>query len=783
MPVGGVSGMPYGERFGTRPPARSCAGWYASSAFIEINGWRTFDLPGPCSPIFRKSRIAFKVAEVLLQPSTCRLNVSVVGSRLIAGDLMKRRLHWLVGGIVVGLALGQPVRCKSQDVRGQVAAASTASDADLDLAVGDDFSDGLGDELDELLAFAEGDVEQLSQVKVVAPALQEVVSTVSRQKSTVGKSPAAVFVISNEMIRRSGARSIPEVLRMAPGVQVHRVDSNKWSISIRGFLSPFSNKLLVQIDGRSVYTPLFAGVYWDVQDVLLEDVDRIEVIRGPGATVWGANAVNGVINVITKKAKDTQGVFVEAGGGTERGFSSARGGGQIGDNGWYRVYGKWFERDTGAGLGFDPADDWHMQRGGGRMDWELDGGMSLTLQGDYYEGTSGVRRGVPVALPEGLRTIGSDENTRGGNVLARLSQQIDETTNWSLQTYYDYTFREIEDSGLVDDRDMIDIDFQFQSSPWLDHSIVWGIGYRYHQDEIRNAPFSLALTPTERDYDLISGFIQDEMTLIDETLFFTAGSKFEHNDFTGFEFQPSVRLLWTPDERHSIWAAASRAVRTPSRVEDDGRATFPPVVPPGLFPVFKGSRDFESEDVVAYEAGYREQITKQLAVDVTGFFNDYNDILGVTRETPTFEPPEGLILPTLINNSGNAQSYGFEVSSSWQIAPWWRAFGSYSYMRMVGRDSNDPHNRLYLQSSWDVTEDIEFDAILRYVDDIPSSAIKHYTVMDLRASWEPSEGVELYVVGRNLLDRDHPEFFTDANRPTSATSVRREVFAGVSLRF
>lgn len=218
---------------------------------------------------------------------------------------MKRRLNWLVGGIVVGLALGQTSRCNSQDVPGQVAAASTPSDVELELALEDDLSDGLGDELDELLSLAEGDVEQLSHVQVVAPALQEVVSTVSRQNSTVGKSPAAVFVISNEMIRRSGARSIPEVLRMAPGVQVHRVDSNKWAISIRGFLGRFSNKLLVQIDGRSVYTPLFAAVYWDVQDVLLEDVERIEVIRGPGATVWGANAVNGVINVITKKAKDT----------------------------------------------------------------------------------------------------------------------------------------------------------------------------------------------------------------------------------------------------------------------------------------------------------------------------------------------------------------------------------------------------------------------------------------------------------------------------------------------
>lgn len=436
---------------------------------------------------------------------------------------MKSRSNWLVVGAVGVLFFGRPMLCESQDDSVQFAEAAEAVDSEFDLSLDDDSPEWADDELDELLSLAEGDVEQLSQVKVVAPALQEVVSTVSRQKSTVGKSPAAVFVITNDMIRRSGARSIPEVLRMAPGVQVHRVDSNKWAISIRGFLGRFSNKLLVQIDGRSVYTPLFAGVYWDVQDVLLEDVERIEVIRGPGATVWGANAVNGVINVITKKAKDTQVVFVEAGEGTERGFTSARGGGRIGDNGWYRVYGKWFERDTGGGLGFDPADDWRMNRGGGRMDWDFDDGVSLTLQGDYYDGSSGVRRGVPQALPTGLSTISSDENVRGGNVLARLSQQIDETTNWSLQAYYDYTFREQEDSGLTEDRDMIDIDFQFQASPWVDHSIVWGMGYRFNQDQIQNAPFSLVITPNEREYDLVSGFIQDEMTLIDETLFFTAG--------------------------------------------------------------------------------------------------------------------------------------------------------------------------------------------------------------------------------------------------------------------
>lgn len=690
----------------------------------------------------------------------------------------------MVRNIVIAAGLlGILATCQVRPVNGQESTVALNDGLDVEVGSDDGLDDLLGDDLDQLLSLAEGDVEQLSQVKVVAPALQEVVSTVSRQKSTVGKSPAAVFVITNEMIRRSGARSVPEVLRMAPGVQVHRIDANKWAVSIRGFADRFANKLLVQIDGRSVYTPLFAGVYWDVQDVLLEDVERIEVIRGPGATVWGANAVNGVINVITKNSKDTQGVFVEAGGGTDRGFSSVRGGGEIGDNGWYRVYGKWFERDGGNGQGFDPADDWRMQRGGIRMDWNLGDGASFTLQGDLYDGSSGVRGTVPVALPTGTRSLSYDESTRGGNVLTRLAQAIDDDTSWSLQAYFDHTYREYTEIGLTEDRNVIDVDFQFRSSPWLDHSVIWGVGYRFNQDEIRNAPLFVSFSPSERDFDLVSGFIQDEVTLIDDTLTFTAGSKFEHNDFTGFEFQPSVRLLWTPSETRSIWGAVSRAVRTPSRVDDDGRVTLAPIVPPGIYPVLKGNRGTESEDLVAYEVGYREQVTEEIAFDMAAFFHDYNDVISVTGQPPTFELPEGLITAQAIGNAGLAQTYGFELSSSWQIAPWWRTTGSYSFVRLVGVESNDPHNRLYLQSSWDVTEDVEFDAIFRYVDDVPNSVVGHYLTADLRVSWEPADGVEVFVVGRNLLDDSHPEFFTDPFVVSEATQVRREVFAGINLRF
>lgn len=643
--------------------------------------------------------------------------------------------------------------------------------------------DGL-DDLDALLNIAENDVAGLAEVKVVAPALQEVVSTVSRQKSTVGRSPAAVYVITNEMIQRSGARSIPEVLRMAPGVQVQRIDANKWEISIRGFASRFSNKLLVQIDGRSVYTPLFAGVFWDVQDVLLEDVERIEVIRGPGATVWGANAVNGVINIITKHARDTQGTFVEGGVGNERGYSSARAGGQIGDNGWYRVYGKWFERDAGRGRGFAPADDWRLGHGGVRMDWDLDNSMTFTLQGDYYGGHSGNRATVPAPPPAGTRESVFEDRVQGGNVLARLSQVFDEQSDWSLQVYYDRTERVFSTAGGADNRDKIDLDFQHRSSPWEDHSLIWGIGYRFYQDNVRESPFFLTLDPAKREFDLVSGFIQDEMTLIDELLTFTAGSKFSHNDFTGFEFQPSARLLWTPDETHSIWAAASRAVRTPSRVEHDGRITLAPVAagPMLIYPVIRGDRGFESEDLMAYEAGYREQVTQEFSWDLAVFFHDYNDIQSSRMLMPGFELPEGFVAPQVITNSRLLQTYGFELAASWQVSPCWRVFGSYSFLRGTG-GSNDPRNRVYLQSSMDLTDALQFDAILRYVDGRNGTMLDDYTTMDLRLAYEVTRDIQVYVVGRNLLDGAHAEALADEFTNTEATDVEREVYAGVSLRY
>ena len=653
--------------------------------------------------------------------------------------------------------------------------------------------EGSLDEFDALLNLAEEDVEKLTTVKVVAPAFEEVVTTVSRRKSTVGKSPAAVFVITNQMIRRSGARSLPEVLRMAPGVHVSRINGAKWAIGMRGFAGRFTNNLLVQIDGRSVYTPLFAGVFWDTQNVLMEDIERIEVVRGPGGTVWGANAVNGVINVITKNAEDTQGTFVEAGGGSERAFGSARIGTQLGDNAWVRFYGKWYERDTGGAStqgGLSGFDDSRMKQGGFRLDWLPDSDTRFTVQGDIYTGASGDVEMVTGPPPEILEEETHDILPRGGNVIARLSQKTAEDAGWDLQFYFDHIERIETSEPQSTRRNVFDIDFQSHSQPVEGHNIVWGAGYRLHHDRLDTSPaFYFSYDEAVRRYDVASAFLQDEITLIEDKLKLTVGSKISHNDFTGWEIQPSGRLLWIPTETQAVWGAVSRSVRTPSRIEDDGRfpvaafPTGPPPAPPGYL-VQRGNPFLQSENLIAYELGYREQVTEEFAWDLAVFYHDYEDFVAAVLQPPVFGPEPGLVFDNLFANTGTAETYGVELSGSWQVMENWRLFGSYTFLRAfadVSSSPSDAHNMFYVQSSWNVTEELNFDTILRYVDN--QHAAPSYLTMDLRLAWLPTENLEMFVVGRNLLDNEHPELVSDHLSRTPGTGVESEVYGGLVLRY
>lgn len=662
------------------------------------------------------------------------------------------------------------------------------------------------DDLDRLLEMAETDVESLSKVNVssagppvsmAAPSIRTEVTTVSRQKSTIGKSPAAVFVITNEMIRRSGARSIPDALRMAPGVQVARIDSNKWAVTIRGFNGRFSNKLLVQIDGRTVYTPLFGGVFWDVQDVLLEDIERIEVIRGPGATIWGANAVNGIINIITKSSSDTQGTYAEVGGGThEKAFVGGRYGGQLGEHAHYRLYGKWFERARGANLPnpFSPVgnnqDDWRIGRGGGRIDWTPTPIDTVTVQSDFYQGFTGRRNYAPhpsPALPSPFFTPRDDDaKVAGGNILTRWTRRLSADSDWSFQAYYDRTQREFLATGFREGRDTVDVDFQYR---WLwgdNHRMICGAGYRNTRDKLRSLPFAVSWQHPRRSDDLFSYFIQDEINLYQERWFLTAGSKFQHNDYTGFEVQPTARLLWLPDDRRSCWAAVSRAVRTPTRSDDDIRATLHQQS--GVFPRLFGSRTFASEEVVAYELGFRAQPTDRFSWDLALFYNQYDNLTALPRGTPfvdTSSVPPVTVLPIFLTNGQSGQTSGFELFGSYECSRNWRMFCSYSYIDFdvnEGLTYDSTRNQLYLQSSWDAGQHWHWDFVWRYVDALLFQDVPAYNTADVRLAWTRGN-VEFVLAGRNLLEPVHQEFGFDVITGNSATGVRREFYGMLSLRY
>jgi iron complex outermembrane recepter protein len=415
------------------------------------------------------------------------------------------------------------------------------------------------------------DVEQLAQAPVIVPSMDTPVTSVTREASTVGRSAAAVFVITNEMIRRSGVTTIPDALRMAPGMEVAQGNSNSWAVTCRGFNNGMADKLLVLIDGRTVYSPVSGGVYWDVQDVLLEDIDRIEVVRGPGGTLWGANAVNGVINIITKSAKDTQGAYIGVIGGTvERSTEMARYGGKIGEDGHYRVYGKYFDRGSFDGQDIHqnspptprPGDDaWNQGRAGFRADWDVgrDRSNGFTIQGDHYQGIEGSMDSF--SFPQ---TVFGSTFFTGENVLARWRHVYDDDCDWTLQAYYDYAHR---DTMLNSERvRTTDIDYVYRFPLSERHQITCGAGYRYIQDNLPTNNPDFASIPTDRNYYIASQFAQDEIEIVPEKVRLILGCKLEENSYTFFEYQPTIRAMYTPDRKHTLWGAVSRAVRTPTRI-------------------------------------------------------------------------------------------------------------------------------------------------------------------------------------------------------------------------
>lgn len=627
-------------------------------------------------------------------------------------------------------------------------------------------------------------LEELLDVKVFS---------VSKRAESRLTAAAAVYVITQDDIRRSGVTSIPEALRLAPGVHVARVNSNQWAIGIRGFTSRLSRAVLVLIDGRSIYSPLFAGVFWEVQDTLLEDVDRIEVIRGPGATLWGANAFSGVINIITRTAKETQGVLVTGGGGTEeRAFGAFRYGGALDHGLNYRVYGKFFDRDAGFHQGTGDFDAWHMGQAGFRADWAAGEADSLTLQGDVYEGRAGERTAIASFSAPFSETVEDDTALSGGNVLGRWRHAFGSTSEARLRMYYDRTNR--RQVSFEERRDTFDLDLN-HNFRLRRQEIIWGVGYRVTSGETDGVP-TVQFVPSRRTDDLFSAFVQDDVTLVANRLRLTLGSKFEHNEYSGFEVQPSGRLVWTPHARHAVWASVARAVRTPSRVEHDLSLTslVEPATP--TFVRLTGDERFDSEQLLAYELGYRIHPTEEVFVDIALFYNRFTDLFSLEPGTPFLEPsppPGHLVVPVFIGNGLGGEAYGVEVASDWRPFGWWRLAGAYSYLQLdlkpdagsldstseEAAEGSSPRHQVSLRSFMDLARQLELDLVLRYVSRLSSQDVGDYVGLDAGVTWHPVRSLDISVVGQNLLERRHPEFRSG----DTITEVERGVYGKATWRW
>lgn len=635
-------------------------------------------------------------------------------------------------------------------------------------------------------SLTELELETLCNVRVSLP---------SRHEEPLLTTPAAVYVISHEDIARSGVTTLPDALRMVPGLQVAQMEANKWAVTSRGFDGRFARYMLVQIDGRTVYTPLFSGVFWEAQNVLLEDVDRIEVVRGPGGAMWGANAVNGVVNIVTRSAKETQGLYLEVGGGTEeRGFFGARVGEKAGPDTYVRVYVKGFDRDAAEVDGRSGVDDWRALQAGFRLDSEHGRGECFTLSGDTYAGNAGQRLSVPDA-DSGARAFEDEASFSGGNMLMRWRLRTGRSGEFTLSSYVDEARR--SEFAFDETRHTWDVDMQHRVRGPGMHDLLWGVGYRGTRDLLPPTPLQ-SYSDESRQDALYSAFAQDTMVLLPDRLSLTAGSKVEHNDYSGWEVQPNARVAYTPGPRQTWWAAVSRAVRPPSRAESTIRLncllqrpnmTF--MEQSALPAQFVADGEFGSESVTAFEVGHRLQPLDTLSMDVAVFYNSYRDLQSVE--------PVSVTVPVqfVLRNKLQGEAFGAEAAVRWRALPWWKLQASYTYLDLhlsTAPSSNDifteqtyegdvPHHQASLLSRWNMPGGVQLDAWLRYVDPIPIEAIPSYLEMDVRAAVPLGNNMELSVVGRNLLHDDHTEYGPSFLIATETTDVERSVYAKLTYRF
>ncbi len=652
--------------------------------------------------------------------------------------------------------------------------------------------------------------------------------SLSKKKESAFDAPSAVYVLSSEDIRRSGVTSIPEALRMVPGIQVSRIDGNKWAISSRGFDRQYSNKLLIMIDGRTVYTPIFSGAFWDNIDYVMSDIEKIEVVHGPGGSIWGANAMDGVINIITKNSAETQGGYIsQIVGNNDKSISEARYGAKTVDNNSYRVYAKHALRggldkvnvDAGANSGryVNNDDGIRQDRAGFKYDLISIKDNTVSMHGDFFDSTS---QNYLTGLNNPSK---NDKTSRGGNLVANWSKTVSKKSSFTLQGYLDYSSQNIQ-IGSFDEK-TVDVDFQHFYNFTKENQFIWGLGYRNTMINTStgnpvtttngaSSYYALSYTPNKKNLEIYSAFIQDKIGLIPNTLYLTLGSKFQVNTFTGFEYQPNARLTLYPSRNQTLWAAVSRAVRTPTLGEEyiSVRTTSPQVGGGNVILLAnQGNTSYKSEAVIAYELGYRVKPTDVTTLDVATFYNSYSHLR-------TFDGVSGgslLPVPTAGNN-GYGETYGFEVNGKWQVNDAWRLESSYDYLKMtlhLNGASNEsttalnsdplqqsegysPRNQFRIRSLLNLTPKLEFDNMVYYVGALTKtgtvrtdangvkyygSGIPAYVRWDTRLGYLMTKNLDTTFGIQNLLDDRHQEF--TAGLFSNVTQVGRTYYVKAVLQF
>ncbi len=627
------------------------------------------------------------------------------------------------------------------------------------------------------------------------------VTSVSKTKQTLSHTASAVFVISPEDITRSGATNIPDLLRMVPGVDVAQINANTWAVSVRGFNARFSNELLVMVDARPVYTQTFGGVFWDVLDLPMEDIERIEVIRGPGGSIWGANAVNGVINIITKEASETLGGLVVAGGGnTEQGFGTTQYGGKAGEGTAYRVYTKYFNQDHLPNpAGQDGGDGWHLLQGGFRTDSVVSSKDTLTFQGDIYNAQEGIPTtdfpSVTTTSPQDVEQLA---NQSGGFVQGVWNHTSSADSDTSLQVSYDrYELNDI----LREHRSTFDLDFQDHFSGWKRQNIVWGLTYGYSPWN-SNGNLRGSFVPARLTTQLFGSFIQDEIAIVPEKFYLTVGTKLEHNYYTGFGFMPSARVVWVPSPHHTLWAAISKVDRTPSTIDTSARSTLSGFPGPGGIPAlvtFIGNPHVKNERLITYEAGYRTTLLKQLSVDLTAYYNNYSDQYTNEPLTPFLEntpPPTHLVVPITYGNLMHGDTQGIEVAVNWEPIHRWTLSPGYAFEEIhmhlapasqdttsvADVEGSSPSDSAQLRSHFILSHALSWDTSAYFVGRLTVPSEPSYTKLDTQLCWLVGERASLTFVGQNLV-RDLHEEFVDTTGTARSTLVKRGAYAKFTWRF